>query len=367
MPSAATDNLSWSDEPLQDAWPTRYINWETLATRYAHPEVVSAEFVDAVVRTLARNQTTLRLLTCSQNSQPVFMAIGQLVNFYTFSLFQPSQTPVALVLAKDGVALRELSQKYIRTKFLTVFRFEIFQVDSKHYEWSETTSTVVKFEHIQVPYVDFPACYEDYFLTLSKNFRANCRKQRNKLEALGITSRFAIVSEPSEIDQALDMYSELEVNGWKLRKGTAVDESTGQLEFYRTLLKSYANSGRTHIAQLWVIENEVERLVASDLCIIRAKTAFMLKTAYDESLRDHETLSSLTPAALMHEELFRHWIDNCGIARLEFYGKTLDWHLRWTDQQRPLYHLSIFRSKLARSIFFGIKDLLKRFLILRGT
>jgi Acetyltransferase (GNAT) domain len=359
VPKLSTSTLKWFDEPLQEFWSSRYSDWEKLATRYAHPEIVNATFVDAVVRTLARDQTTLRILTCLQDGRPVFMAIGQLVNFYTFSLFQPSQNPIALVLAKDGAALREFCQEYLRTKFLTVFRFVIYQADSKYYQCLDSTSTAEQFDHIQVPYVDFPERYEDYFLVLSKNFRGNCRKQRNKLEALGVNYRFDIVSAADEIEHALHLYSKLEVSGWKLSKGTAVDETTGQLDFYRTLLKSYAKSGQAHIAQLWIIENEVERLVASDLCIIHDKTAFMLKTAYDETLRDHETLSSLTPAALMHEELFKHWIEEYGLTRLEFYGKTLDWHLRWTEQQRPLYHLSIFRSKFAKAVFIQAKKLLK--------
>jgi hypothetical protein len=350
----------WSDEPLQDAWSNGYINWDTLVTRYGLPEIVSAAFVDAIVKTLTHNRTRLRLITCFQDSQPIFMAIGHFVSFHTFALFQPSQSPVALVLAKDGAALRDLTGEYLKTQFVTVFRFEIFQLDSAYYSWLESTPLAEQFEHIQVPFIDFPEKYEDYYWTLSKNFRANGRKQRNKLDANGIAFRFVVVNEASEIDQALDRYSQLELSGWKLLEGTAVNESTGQLKFYSTLLKSYAKSGQAHIAQLWIIENEVERLVASDLCIIRANTAYMLKTSYDETLRDHESMSSLTPAALMHEELFKYWINECGISRLEFYGKTLDWHLRWTSQQRQLYHLSIFRSKTVKSAFFLAKKVLKR-------
>jgi hypothetical protein len=360
MFNTSIQEFKWSDELLQVAWPSRYEDWERLAVQFGHPEIVGAAFIDALVKTVSNERKGLRLLTCSQNEKPVFMAIGLFVNFYTFSLFQPSQSPVALVLAKDGAALREFPQRYLRSKFPTVLRFEIFQADSRQYSSIETTPTSQQFDHICVPYIDFPSRFTDYFLTLSKNFRNNCRKQRNKLEALRIDSRFVIVTAIDGIDLALEMYSKLEVNGWKLRTGTAVDESSGQLSFYRTLLKSYAKSGQTHIAQFWIIENGVERLLASDLCIIHAETAYMLKTAYDESLRGHATLSSLTPAALMHEELFKHWIDSCGISRLEFYGKTLDWHLRWTNQQRPIYHLSVFRSRVVKTVFLRLKTLLKR-------
>ena len=136
---------------------------------------------------------------------------------------------------------------------------------------------------------------------------------------------------------------------------TAVSEASGQLDFYKVLFKTYAEKGSAQIVQYWISLAGEDRLVASDLCIVRGDTAYMLKTAYDESLSEHESLSSLSPASLMHQDLFRYWIHERSIKRVEFYGKTMDWHTRWTKQQRPIYHITLFRSKVAQVVVTQIR------------
>ena len=37
------------------------------------------------------------------------------------------------------------------------------------------------------------------------------------------------------------------------------------------------------------------------------------------------------------------------VRRVEFFGRLMDWHRRWTGEQRSLYHLTTFRWRwLAR-------------------
>lgn len=71
----------------------------------------------------------------------------------------------------------------------------------------------------------------------------------------------------------------------------------------------------------------------------------ILKTAYDESIR------SYSPASLMREEVFRQLWDAGRIRRIEFYGRLMDWHTRWTEQSRTLYHVNWYRwPSLTRSV-----------------
>jgi Acetyltransferase (GNAT) domain len=350
----------WRDEPLSEAWALRYSDWDTLAIAYGLPEIVGARFVSAVVNALAPADSSLRLLTGLCDDVPIIMAIVRKSNSLTLELFQPSQMPISLLVARDSLSLRECFHKYLHAKLSPIIRFELFQLDSKYFSRLGSDQRNIEIDYISIPYVEFPSKFDDYFGALGKNLRANCKKQRNTLERNGFGCRMEIVRDASQIEHALSLYSELELSGWKRDQGTAVDESTGQINFYSTLLRSYAEVGQAQIAQFWICDQGVDRLVASDLCIVTGKVAYMLKTAYDESLRQHETLSSISPAALMHQDLFRYWIDVLGIERLEFYGKTLDWHLRWTHHERVLYHLSIFRSALAQSTFSKVKSLTRR-------
>ncbi len=360
MANKGTSVLRWIDEPLAAGWSTRAQAWEKLVTDYGLPEVVSARFVGIVVETLVIGREDLRLVTGLRGDEPIYMAICARTDLATYALFQPSQMPIALVVAKDSTQLRTYSRDFLNSKTYPVFRFEILQADAMCYEKLGSSAAEIETDYISVPYLDFPERFDDYFALLSKNFRANFKKQHNKLDALGMAVRISVVTEASEIDTALKLYSNLEMSGWKLGKGTAVNEQTGQFNFYSALLKSYAKIGQAHIAQFWISENGIERLVASDLCIVSDGVAYMLKTAYDETLREHPELSSLSPAALMHKQLFELWIRDYRVTRLEFYGKTLDWHLRWTQQQRPLYHLSVFRNAAALSVFSHVKKIVRR-------
>ena len=45
----------------------------------------------------------------------------------------------------------------------------------------------------------------------------------------------------------------------------------------------------------------------------------------------------------MRQDQFRAWWDEGRYRRIEFYGKTLEWHTRWTDTERTLYHATAYR------------------------
>jgi len=64
----------------------------------------------------------------------------------------------------------------------------------------------------------------------------------------------------------------------------------------------------------------------------------VLKTAYDEALG-----RQFSPALLMREEACRSLFDAGDIERIEFYGRVMEWHLRWTGEVRTMYHLNAYR------------------------
>jgi hypothetical protein len=351
----------WRDEALSSVWKIRAKDWDGLAKLYGLPEIVGARFVEAVVTTLAPQHGRLRLLTGLRDSVPVVMAIVHRTDLLTIELFQPSQMPISLLVAQDSKSVRRCFHEYLNSKLMRPMRFELLQMDSKHFAQLGSDECNIEVDYVSIAYVDFPSKFETYYELLSKNLRANCRKQRNTLARNGLSCRLEIVREAERIEQAVKQYSELELSGWKRSEGTAVDESSGQLSFYNRLLTNFAEIGQAQVVQLWISGDGFDRLVASDLCIVSGKVAFMLKTAYDEELKQHESLSSISPAALMHQDLFRYWIDELHVERLEFYGKTLDWHLRWTNQERVLYHLSVFQSARARTTFSKVKKFVHRF------
>jgi hypothetical protein len=39
-----------------------------------------------------------------------------------------------------------------------------------------------------------------------------------------------------------------------------------------------------------------------------------------------------------------------GIDRLEYYGRLMDWHTKWTANKRPIYHLTVYRWPLVKQL-----------------
>jgi hypothetical protein len=100
------------------------------------------------------------------------------------------------------------------------------------------------------------------------------------------------------------------------------------------MLEAFCRRGKGSIYRYWF----GERLAAMDLCIEDGDTLIVLKTSYDESLP-----SGLSPTQLMREEAMRRLFDDGRIRRIEFYGRVMDWHLRWTEQVRTMYHVNYYR------------------------
>jgi hypothetical protein len=81
-----------------------------------------------------------------------------------------------------------------------------------------------------------------------------------------------------------------------------------------------------------------------DLCIEGGPSLVILKTAYDESIK------SLSPAFLMRQDQFRQLFDEGRLRQVEFFGRVMEWHTRWTDRSRTLYHLTAYRWPLLQTI-----------------
>jgi len=139
----------------------------------------------------------------------------------------------------------------------------------------------------------------------------------------------------------------LESKGWKGQEGTAIEENNLQGQFYREVLEAFCATGEGLVYQL-ALDGKV---VASDLCLARGGMLVVLKTAYDE------TIEKVSPALLMRQDILQVLFEEKMIRVVEFYGKVLDWHLKWTDQVRGMYHVNLYRNTLVARL----RGLVKRF------
>ena len=135
-----------------------------------------------------------------------------------------------------------------------------------------------------------------------------------------------VIDTPERVAGAIADYGRLEGSGWKALKGTAVALDNAQGRFYCAVFETYCRMGKGRIFR-YLFGDQV---VAMDLCIESGGALVVLKTTYDE------TVKVVSPATLMRHEIMSKLFDEGRIARIEFYGKAMEWHLRWTGNVRML-------------------------------
>jgi hypothetical protein len=199
-------------------------------------------------------------------------------------------------------------------------------------------------DYIRTAWIDVAGTFDAYWDARGKNLRQNLRKQRRKLAEDGVEARLEVLTRPEDVAGAIADYGALESAGWKAERGTAVHPDNAQGRFYRAVLEAACAEGRGRIYRY----RFGDKVVAVDLCIEGEGALVILKTTYDE------TIKTLSPAFLMREDAFRLLFDEGRIRRIEFFGKLMEWHTRWTENARTLYHVNGFRwgwVQRARALF----------------
>lgn len=270
------------------------------------------------------------------NEQPVAAAILSKKGWGRWALFQPSQMPLGPVLVLPELELDQVARSLLANLPGVSLALGLTQLDPLINRRPDPEGLFSSFDYIQTAWVDISGGFEDYWAERGKNLRQNMRKQRNKLDAEGVEIAFDVLRDEKNVEEAIRQYGALETNSWKSDEGTAVSLDNDQGLFYKTMLESFCRAGKGVIYR-YRFDDQV---VAMDLCVESGDLLVILKTAYDSSNK------GLSPAFLMREELFQRLFAEHRIRRVEFYGKLMEWHTRWTEHSRTLYHANAYRTGL---------------------
>lgn len=255
-----------------------------------------------------------------------------------WSTYQPSQLPLgAWVMAPDcdwRVATRSL------LKALPGFAVSLgmTQQDPRIAPRPSDEAEREVLDYVATGWIDVRGSFAEFWQARGKNLRQNLPKLRRRLEERGERIAFEFVEHPDAVEAALLDFAALESAGWKAEGGTAVSARNQQGLFYRKTLRDFAARGSGFAVRLTV----GGRPIAVDFGVRDADTLVILKTTYDENFR------AFSPAQLLHEQAFEYIFQRSLAKRIEFYGKLMEWHTRWTEQSRMLFHVNVFRSQLFR-------------------
>ena len=276
------------------------------------------------------------LAVARADAAPVAALLLRRVGLGRWESSQPSQLPLGPVLAQAGIKLAELSDSLLQALPGLNLSLALTQLDPAYFERRPDAARHSTLDYVATAWVNIEGDFDSYWAGRGKNLRQNLRKQRNKLAADGAELRLEELRDVGSVAPALIEYGGLEAASWKAGLGTAIEADNAQGRFYRNMLEAFADDRRAAIYRYTLND----RVIAMDLCIEADGVLVILKTSYDGSDK------SISPAFLMREEQFRRLFEAGRLRRIEFFGKIMEWHTRWSDNSRTLFHCNSYRHAL---------------------
>lgn len=313
--------------------------WRALHARGPASVLLDVDFVAPLVERFAPPGALLAC--CERQGDTLAMMLVAPGGRGAWTTLQPSQAPLGLWLLAPDETLAPLLASLLRALPGFPLVLGLTQADPLLLPRPPDAPDLRTLDYIDTARVTLAGGFDAYWQARGKNLRVNLRKQRARLEREGVTPRLEIVRAPEAMAAAVAQYGALESSGWKSGQGTAVHAENAQGRYYRAMLEALAARGAASVVRYWF----GERLVAMDLCVEDAGSIVVLKTAYDESVG-----AGLSPTLLMREEACRRLFDEGRFARLEFYGRVMEWHLRWTEEVRTMYHINYYRWPAVRRL-----------------
>jgi len=321
---------NWTFFPLRDL-EKRLDEWQDLNRAGPATPLLDVAFVAPLVQHFAEGDELLAV--ASANGATQAMAILRRAGAGRWETFQPSQAPLGCWVQRQGAATELLLGDLVKALPGFALMVGMTQQDPDLVPRPSHSACLQTIDYIQTARVSIALPFEQYWEARGKNLKHNMKRQRARLEKERVTTRLEEIARPEGIAAAIEAYAALEGAGWKVQGGTAIAADNVQARFYRTMLENFAREGRARI----YLYRFGDRVVAVDLCIEGSGSLIILKTTYDE------TVKTYSPAFLMRHESFCALFAERRVERIEFYGRLMEWHTRWTDEVRTMYHINHYR------------------------
>lgn len=330
--------MSWTLLPIAQfdslAGVWAQFNAETCASPLLQPE-----FVQPLIAEFSTGQELLGVYR--SGGAIAAMAIMAPRRPAKWDTFQPSQAPIGMWMHRPGTDLGAALAELARALPGFPLVIGLTQRDPALEPRPADGEAIKTVDYIQTARIKIEGTFDEYWNARGKNLRANLKKQRTKLLKDGVTTHLETLRAPEGVAAAIAEYGRLESTGWKAGIGTAVNADNAQGRFYQKMMENFCARGAGSIL-LYRFDGDV---VAMNLCIEGFGCMVVLKTAYDESRGNQ-----FSPAFLMREETCQQLFDERRFKSLEFYGRVMEWHLRWTDDVRTMYHLTGYRWPALRQL-----------------
>jgi CelD/BcsL family acetyltransferase involved in cellulose biosynthesis len=333
--------MSWHVAPAAE-FAAHAARWQGLHAAGAASPLLAADFVQALLDVFGSGRELLAWHGDMQT--PDAMTLVTPARPGVWHTFQPAQAPVGLWLQRDTAPVTQRLPGLLRALPGIALMLGVTECDPMLMA-RPAAADARSVDYIETARIVISGGFDAYWTARGKNLRSNLKKQRNRLAQEGVVTRLEICRAPAQMARAVADYGRLETSGWKAQGGTAVAGDNAQGRFYTAMLSALAARGAASVYQYWFDGPEGARLAAMDLCVEGGGCIVILKTAYDEALGPQ-----LSPALLMREEATRALFDEARFERIEFYGRVMEWHTRWTNDIRTMYHVNAYRWPLLAAL-----------------
>ena len=335
--------MTWTLHPAS-AFASYAQRWEQLNNETARSPLLAAPFVAPLIKEFGKGS---ELLVCyERDGKMLAMGIVTPHKRGVWETFQPSQAPIGMWLMHSELDMDKLLSELIRSLPGMPLVLGLTQRDPEINPRPQDSARIRTVDYVNTARILIKGTFEEYWGARGKNLRANLRKQRTKLEKEGIVARLETTCAAEDMAAALADYGRLESAGWKAKTGTAIHPDNAQGRFYLAMLEGFARRGAARVYRYWFND----KVVSMNLCIEGNGSLIVLKTTYDEHMTSH-----YSPAFLMREETCQQMFAEQKFDRLEFYGKVMEWHIRWTDESRTMYHINHYRWPMLPGLEAAVK------------
>lgn len=335
--------LRWQNLPASALSGDLAASWDALNAERGDLPFLAAYCIVAALKEFGDGQE--RLLLAHDAQGPAAILVLRQKRFFEWETFQPSQLPLGAWVARKEIPLVEVARSCQRHLPGLCLLLGITQIDPLLALRTPDADSSLSTDYIDTAWVEIEGDFAAYWNARGKNLRQNMKKQRAKLAAEGVVTSVRCLTNAADIAEAIVHYGDLESSGWKAQQGTAIHRDNAQGRFYTAILERACHQGEG-LAYEYAFNGKV---VVVELCLRRGATLVVLKTTYDESIK------AFSPAFLLRQEELEQLFAEHRIQRMEFFGKVMEWHTRWTDQQRMIYHLTVFRWGWLKKLRFWLR------------
>jgi CelD/BcsL family acetyltransferase involved in cellulose biosynthesis len=186
----------------------------------------------------------------------------------------------------------------------------------------------------------------DYLKKFNSKFRHDIKYREKKLSKIG-NIKFEIVADIDLLDKYIDEYYDVYSKSWQKR------ERIGPT-FHRDLAKMAAKKKRLRLGFLRINNTPI----ASQFWIVCARTAYILKTVYNQEFKNY------SPGKILTLRMFQNVIDEDRVLEIDYLHGDEQYKKDWVTKRRIRKKVIIFNKNIkGQYLKLTTKKVLPKFII----